>query len=130
MNLEKDKILSMKVSQIGLNPNEISELTGEEMEALNKGEEEAKSGRFNKLAAIDVEWADYQPPEYDWEITLPEFCDRFRNFACSRLGLYYDIKIKLAVTVIIKIYIVFFCVKSFMFFDIFKINITEYRHKY
>ena len=93
MNLEKDKILSMKVSQIGLNPNEISELTGEEMEALNKGEEEAKSGRFNKLAAIDVEWADYQPPEYDWEITLPEFCDRFRNFACSRLRLFYDIKI-------------------------------------
>ncbi|MBQ7964876.1 MAG: hypothetical protein IJ331_02205, partial [Ruminococcus sp.] len=93
MNLEKDKILSMKVSQIGLNPNEISELTGEELEALNNGEEEVKGGRFNKLVAIDQEWADYQPPEYDWEITLPEFCDRFRNFACSRLKLFYDIKI-------------------------------------
>ena len=93
MNLEKDKILSMKVSQIGLNPNEISELTGEEMEALNKGEEEIKGGRFNKLATIDIEWADYQPPQYDWDIQLPEFCDRFRNFACSRLKLFYDIKI-------------------------------------
>ncbi len=94
MNLEKDKILSMKVSQIGLNPNEISELTGEEMEALNAGEEEEEaSGRFNKLITIDEEWADYQPPEYDWTITLPEFCDRFRNFACSRLKLFYDIKI-------------------------------------
>ena len=69
LNLEKDKILSMKVSQIGLNPNEIS------------------------LTEIDELWKDYQPPVYDNDITLPEFCDRFRLFACSQLGLYYDIKI-------------------------------------
>lgn len=94
LNLEKDKILSMKVSQIGLNPNEISELTGEELEALNNGEEEKESGtRFFKLAEIDELWADYQPPVYDNEITLEEFCDRFRLFACSQLHLYYDIKI-------------------------------------
>lgn len=94
LNLEKDKILSMKVSQIGLNPNEISELTGEELEALNNGEEEQETGsRFYKLAEIDTLWADYQPPVYDNEITLEEFCDRFRMFACSQLHLYYDIKI-------------------------------------
>lgn len=94
LNLEKDKILSMKVSQIGLNPNEISELTGEELEALNNGEEEQESGtRFYKLAEIDTLWADYQPPVYDNNITLEEFCDRFRLFACSQLHLYYDIKI-------------------------------------
>ena len=94
LNLEKDKILSMKVSQIGLNPNEIAELTGEEIEALNKGEEEEEGGkRFYKLAEIDELWADYQPPEYDNEITLPEFCERFRLFACSKLGLFYDISL-------------------------------------
>lgn len=93
LNLEKDKILSMKVSQIGLNPNEISELTGEELEALNNGEEEENGSRFYKLSEIDDIWADYVPPVYDNDITLPEFCDRFRNFACSQLGLYYDIKI-------------------------------------
>lgn len=94
LNLEKDKILSMKVSQIGLNPNEISEITGEELEALNSGEEEeAGSCRFYKLAEIDTLWADYQPPVYDNNITLEEFCDRFRLFACSQLHLYYDIKI-------------------------------------
>ena len=94
LNLEKDKILSMKVSQIGLNPNEISELTGEELEALNNGEEEEQAGtRFYKLAEIDTLWADYQPPVYDNNITLEEFCDRFRLFACSQLHLYYDIKI-------------------------------------
>lgn len=96
LNLEKDKILSMKVSQIGLNPNEISELTGEEIETLNQGEEAETDGdtggvRFLKLTQLDELWADYQPPEYDNDITLPEFCDRFRLFACSRLGLYYDI---------------------------------------
>ncbi len=95
LNLEKDKILSMKVSQIGLNPNEIAELTGEEIEALNNGEEEeAENGsRFYKLTEIDELWADYVPPVYDNDITLPEFCERFRLFACSRLGLYYDIKL-------------------------------------
>ncbi len=94
LNLEKDKILSMKVSQIGLNPNEIAELTGEEIEALNNGEEEPENGsRFYKLTEIDQLWADYVPPVYDNEITLPEFCERFRLFACSRLGLYYDIKL-------------------------------------
>ncbi|MBQ1437360.1 MAG: hypothetical protein IIZ07_05435 [Ruminococcus sp.] len=95
LNLEKDKILSMKVSQIGLNPNEIAELTGEEIEALNKGEEDDFTGgtRFYKLAEIDDIWADYVPPVYDDDITLPEFCDKFRLFACSKLGLYYDIKL-------------------------------------
>ncbi len=96
LNLEKDKILSMKISQIGLNPNEIAELTGEEMEQLNKGEEEeAAEGapRFYKLGELDEIWADYIPPVYDNEVTLPEFCDRFRNFACSQLKLFYDIKI-------------------------------------
>lgn len=96
LNLEKDKILSMKVSQIGLNPNEIATLTGEEIATLNgendKPIEEGES-RFFKLSKIDAEWADYVPPKYDNEITLPEICERFRNFACSRLGLYYDIKI-------------------------------------
>ncbi|MDO5126053.1 MAG: hypothetical protein Q4D35_06740 [Ruminococcus sp.] len=94
LNLEKDKILSMKVSQIGLNPNELSELTGEEIETLNQGEEkDTNDKRFYKLSEIDEIWADYQPPVYNNTITLPEFCDQFRLFACSQLGLYYDIKI-------------------------------------
>ena len=98
LNLEKDKILSMKVSQIGLNPNEIAELTGEEIEMLNAEKEEEtqeqeNGSRFYKLTEIDNLWADYEPPLYDNTITLSEFCDRFRLFACSQLGLYYDIKI-------------------------------------
>ena len=97
LNLEKDKILSMKVSQIGLNPNEIAELTGDEIDTLTGNKEdtplEEGESRFFKLSQVDALWADYVPPVYDNEITLPEICERFRNFACSRLGLYYDIKI-------------------------------------
>ena len=94
LNLEKDKILSMKVSQIGLNPNEIAELTGEEMEALNKEEEEEEAtGRFNKLVTIDEEWANYEPEPYDWDVTLPDFVTNFRNFACSRMHYWYEIKL-------------------------------------
>ena len=96
LNLEKDKILSMKVSQIGLNPNEIAELTGDELETLNGKQDtpiEEGESRFFKLSQVDQLWADYVPPVYDNEITLPEICERFRNFACSKLGLYYDIKI-------------------------------------
>lgn len=92
LNLEKDKILSMKVSQIGLNPNEISTLTGEELETLSSSGEEA-IGRFYKLGLVDKAMAEYVPPTYNTELSLPELCERFRNFCCSRLGLYYDIDI-------------------------------------
>jgi tRNA uridine 5-carbamoylmethylation protein Kti12 len=95
MNLEKDKILSMKVSQIGLNANEISELTGDELEGLNGKKEEDKEevNRFYKLSKVDEMFEDYTPPEYDDKVTLPELCDRFRFFCCSRLKLFYEIDI-------------------------------------
>jgi len=92
LNLEKDKILSMKVSQIGLNPNEISNLTGEEMETLN-GKQEEGENRFYRLINVDEKMAEYQAPEYNNEITLPQIVEQFRNFCCSRMGLYYEPKI-------------------------------------
>jgi len=95
LNLEKDKILSMKVSQIGLNPNEIAELTGEEIEALNKGDSEEEQGasRFYHLTALDEQMADFVQPDFNNELTLPEICENFRNFCCSRMNLYYEPKI-------------------------------------
>lgn len=93
LNLEKDKILSMKVSQIGLAPNELSELTSEEMASFDTRNELGDGkNRFPKLSEIDRIWADYRPPIYDNNISLTEFCERFRLFACSQLKLYYDIK--------------------------------------
>ncbi|MFW6029983.1 MAG: hypothetical protein ACOCRO_06975 [Halanaerobiales bacterium] len=96
LNLEKDKILSMKVSQIGLNANEISELTGEELEKLN-GEGNDENGdngsRFYKLTKVDESFEDYKPPKYDNDVNLEKLCERFRNFCCSRLGLFYELEL-------------------------------------
>lgn len=54
------------------------------------GEDES---RFYMLTQVDRAYEEYTPPDYDNEITLPEICERYRNFACSRMGLFYDIKI-------------------------------------
>lgn len=34
----------------------------------------------------------YEPPAYNNDITLSGICEAYRNFACSRMHLYYDIK--------------------------------------
>ena len=88
---EKDKLLAMKVSQLGLKPDEAEVLSEEET-----GEEENKEavtdvfdGRFSKLHEIDVEFANYKPANYGNTFTLEELVEHFRNFAASKLHLYY-----------------------------------------
>lgn len=116
-NYEKDKILAMKISELGIalntdlldTPNELLKAgLGEEAlsEGEQSGEEEAedeeavevvdvKERRFPRLSAVDLYYRDpeYQPPVYDNTITLEEICINFRNFAASRLGLYYDLEV-------------------------------------
>ncbi len=86
---EKDEIMAMKVSQLGLNPEE--ENNQEESE---KAEEPVDEGdpsiRFPKLVAIDEAYANYQIKKYDNNFTLAELIENFRCFAASQLHLYYD----------------------------------------
>ena len=78
----------MKVSQLGLKPGESPEETSEE----NKEENTAgQDTRFAKLITIDEEYANYKIKNYGNSFTLPELCDHFRNFAASKLHLYYTI---------------------------------------
>lgn len=85
---EKDEILAMKVSQLGLKPGESPEETPEE----NKEENTAgQDTRFAKLITIDEEYANYKIKNYGNSFTLPDLCDHFRNFAASKLHLYYTI---------------------------------------
>lgn len=78
---EKDQILAMKVSQLGLKPGE----SAEEEPGEQKKEEDGNTGiRFSKLNEIDEEYKNYGN-----NFTLPELCEAFRNFAASRLRLYY-----------------------------------------
>ena len=54
-------------------------------------EEEQAAPRFFMLGEIDNEMASHQSPPFNTDITLPELCERFREFAASRLKLYYSI---------------------------------------
>ena len=111
MAKEKDEIMAMKVAQIGLPAGSAGGFAGGEGfsyagGALGSGEEggegqaPAEDGvfvttdhRFSKLFEVDNFYKTYTPPAYDNEVDLVQFCDRFRNFACSKMHLYYDPKI-------------------------------------
>ena len=86
LSKEKDEILAMKVSQLGLKPGESATVDQSE-----KTEEDLADAdiRFSKLHQIDLEYADFKPADYGNTFTLPELVDMFRNFAAGQLGLYY-----------------------------------------
>ena len=88
---EKDKLLAMKVSQLGLKPDEAEVLSEEETSEEEKQEDavDVFDGRFSKLHEIDVEFANYKPANYGNTFTLEELVEHFRNFAASKLHLYY-----------------------------------------
>ena len=104
-NFEKDKILAMKMGD--------PQFPEEEQEQKEEGEEakeeeaalppsnrntfqspcvDPSESRFFRLTTVDNYYkTDYTPPVYDNDITLAEFCERFRKFSASQLHLYYEI---------------------------------------
>ena len=80
---EKENIMAMKVSQLGLKPDESSEIDELEDDGDNS------DIRFSKLHEIDLRFEDYEQIDYENTFSLPELCDNFRNFAASKLRLYY-----------------------------------------
>jgi len=91
LSKEKEEILAMKVSQLGLKPNESSTISAEEGKSGIADEEDFDEIRFPKLCAVDEEYKNYRPRNYQNDFTLKELCENFRNFAASQLKLYYDI---------------------------------------
>lgn len=86
---EKNKLMAMKVSQLGLNPGDQDAL--DEFQASGQKKKlSLEEPRFAKLALVDERYQDYEPPEFDDEITLQQFIDSYRSYACSRLKLYYS----------------------------------------
>ena len=98
---EKERILAMKVSQLGLKPGEASELDLEDGDATGSETEEEKEieisptgrSRFYKLTEIDKAMETYEHPKTNDELDLVALCETFRNYAASKMGLYYKIKI-------------------------------------
>ena len=105
-NYEKDRLLQMKVAELGV-PQEQLEA---EAAAGEEGEENGEyvptsnrntitsppvdpaESRFFRLTSVDNFYkTEYHPPIYNDDITLADICDQFRRYAASQLGLYYDL---------------------------------------
>ena len=100
---EKEKLLAMKVSNLGLKPGQGDSMIDEpseegEQAETPEGEENGETDlkkmnldnvRFTKLHEVDIEFANYKPQNYGNSFTLPELVETFRNFAASKLRLYY-----------------------------------------
>lgn len=91
VTMEKNRILELSKQSEGLpgfDPNARKD--------AKKGED--KSGaRFARLLTVDETYKDgevkVELAEQDSNITLKEICERFRNFACSQMKLYYSIDV-------------------------------------
>lgn len=103
---ERDKILAMQVTSLGLEvSDELLDAAATEEEEETKSDEPVRvvlenqiidpSARFNSLLRIDNFYKSdkYVRPMYNDDITLEDFCKDFRNFAASKLGLYYDLSL-------------------------------------
>ena len=112
-NYEKDKLLALKVAELGLDPEKVD--TEGLMNALYEEQEsenaeaaltqmdgnrntfqsplvDATTSRFFRLTEVDNYYkAKYQRPVYKDDITLQDFCAQFRLFAASQLHLYYEL---------------------------------------
>lgn len=88
---EKDEIMAMKVSQLGLGGEEEESPLDENKD---KKDEDVDDGiRFPKLTAIDELYKNYRVQNYENSFTLEELIDDFRCFSASQLHLYYDYSI-------------------------------------
>ncbi|MBP5610841.1 MAG: hypothetical protein J6X72_05845 [Clostridia bacterium] len=116
---EKERIMALKIGQTSisvddlnaiLNPDdentpasiEAAQAAGMARQATAGGEGTGEgsgeattavsSKRFFRLSAVDEKYRFYVEPEYNRSMSLSEICDDFRNFACSRMHLYYEVR--------------------------------------
>lgn len=100
LTYERDKILALQVSNLGIEVDK-KLLNGEMPEELEEAEaiteeiqeEDTSIYRFGRLVAVDNFYnsSKYVKPDYNDDISLEDFCKNFRNFAASKLGLYYEL---------------------------------------
>lgn len=88
---EKENIMAMKVSQLGLSPEDssVEEIDPETGENIDEKKDITKV-RFPKLVALDETYTGFKAPIYHNDQTLEELVDAFRCFAATQLRLYYN----------------------------------------
>ena len=87
---ERNKILNLKVNALG------GKLPEEEEEEEEEDKGPNTECRFTKLALVDAKYKSLdmtvRMDDAD-KLSLEQLCERFRNFAASQLGLYYELKV-------------------------------------
>ena len=99
---EREKLLAMKIGQTDVSISDLNAIladNGDEDE-FSETDDDRKDlegdenlPRFYKLDSIDQKYLTYEAPEYRTDFTLEDLCRDFRNFCCSRMGLYYEEKV-------------------------------------
>ena len=96
---ENSKLMAMRVSQLGLNPNDDAEdpnkVKNPDAEDGEETDEEEEidletAHRFPKLEEIDQRYAGTSIENYNNSFTLEELIDNLRCFSASKLGLFYE----------------------------------------
>ena len=87
-NASEDINLNGKIKIIGAN---IEGQAGAKKGVLSEEDEGEERNRFYMLSEIDANRGKYLKTGYEEGITLRDFCEDFRNYACSKLKLYYTI---------------------------------------
>ncbi len=88
---ENSELMAMKVSQLGLNPEEDGENPDGTSKATEEDEEVIENAhRFPKLEMIDQSFEGKTVPNYNNNFTLEELIDNLRSFSASKLKLYYE----------------------------------------
>ena len=95
---EREKLLALKIGQTDVDVSDLNYILSDGEEGEEAAQETAEQDgellpRFFKLDSIDQKYLEYQPPVYRKNFTLEDLCRDFRNFACSRMGLFYEEKV-------------------------------------
>ena len=106
-NYEKDKLLAMRVAEVGLEFGQKPEEEPQEeapqedlpeyvpetnRNTRNSPCVDPAESRFFRLTSVDNYYkTQYVAPQYNNTISLEQLCEQFRMYSASQLGLYYDI---------------------------------------
>jgi len=106
-NYEKDRLLNMRIAELGGQmpveeepEEEPQEETASDENYMDKTKRNSYDGpcvdpaesRFFRLTTVDNYYKTlYIPPAYNKNITLEKFCVQFRQYTASHLRLYYDL---------------------------------------
>lgn len=96
---DKERLMAIKVGDETLSVEDLNrifnESDGSALPGASGEEGEAAEGdgiRFFRLRTVDEKYLHYEPPIYNDTYTLESLCETFRNFACSRMHLFYEKK--------------------------------------